>query len=191
MKIQYFDREKDSLQTIDLPQGVDCVDVFIPSGGVLPTVRIMSKDDVVDQIDYADIEDLDDVPSLPDIPLKRWQESLEKREPQAVGSLTCDGITAEDIFGIGQKVWFEYRCWEDHDSQDAELWYRSHQEVVVLGFADCDPPVYATAEARAYFGHPIVYKVQFTDGFVAHATEDELMLSTDDFCRPDPPARPD
>ncbi len=85
------------------------------------------------------------------------------------------------------KVWFEYHCEESHESADARLWYHSHQLVTVLA-----------CENDADFGHmtqverfegcvPLVYKIQFADGFESAAFEDELLDSENEYQRPPPP----
>jgi len=84
----------------------------------------------------------------------------------------------------GQRLWFEYHCFESHDSGDAELWYRSHQKVTViepLPFGKLDDE--ASVEDRG--GR--VYLVRFADGFEGHVTWDELLDSPTEFERPDPP----
>ena len=83
------------------------------------------------------------------------------------------------------KYWYEYHCYEGHDSSDAELWYHSHQKVNVLslveqGFGD-------TPEERGNNGQPAVYNVRFSDGFTGDAFEDEILDSPSEFTRPDPP----
>ncbi|KKN01746.1 hypothetical protein LCGC14_1124720 [marine sediment metagenome] len=83
--------------------------------------------------------------------------------------------------------YFEYHCYEGHDSTDAELWYRSHQRVTVLGVEVTGAG--DTPEERGDNGEPRVYHIQFKDGHKASAFEDELMSSTVEFCRPDPPRR--
>lgn len=95
----------------------------------------------------------------------------------------------------GDTLWFEYRCWESHESQDAQLWYRSHQRVTVLRLAPNDSyypedgvtPIPSFID-RMEAGAPIVYTVKFADGFVGDATEDELLDDASEFCRPGPPA---
>ena len=37
---------------------------------------------------------------------------------------------------LGKEFWFEYHCYEAPDSCDAELWYRSHQKVKVIGVSE-------------------------------------------------------
>lgn len=37
---------------------------------------------------------------------------------------------------VGKRMWFEYHCLESDSSCDAELWYRSHQQVNVLEISD-------------------------------------------------------
>ncbi len=89
---------------------------------------------------------------------------------------------------VGKRLWFEYHCYEGHDSTDAKLWYRSHQQVRVLHMEERGYG--ATPEARGEEGQPRVYKIQFADGFKHSAFEDELMVSQADFERDDPPADP-
>ena len=88
---------------------------------------------------------------------------------------------------IGQELWFEYHCWESSQSADAELWYHSHQKVIVLGMVENDGYDIPKQEDRYYAGCVLVYKIRFADGFEHDATEDELLDSKDEFCRPDPP----
>jgi hypothetical protein len=95
----------------------------------------------------------------------------------------------EDVRRIGETLFFEYHCFESDASQDAELWYRSHQKVEVLGFADNDGWDIKTLEERCECGCPIVYKIRFQDGFEGDAFEDELLDSEDEYYRPDPPER--
>ena len=96
----------------------------------------------------------------------------------------------------GDKVWFEYHCWEDDKSQDAELWHHSHQRVTIIRVAPNDAytpsmkdPI--AKEADRYEAAILIgYYVRFKDGFVAEAMEDELLDSRSDFERADPPAKP-
>lgn len=95
------------------------------------------------------------------------------------------------VLPIGGTFWFEYHCWEDPKSCDAELWYRSHQQVGVLGLADVDPDaVNMTLEERIEATTPLVYRVRFPDGHVGDAWEDELLDDPSQHQRPDPPERP-
>lgn len=105
-------------------------------------------------------------------------------------SVEVDGFKIEDLPNIGKRFWFEYHCWESHESGDAEVWYHSHQQCTVLGFSDCDPCGFSTIEERGDAGACLVYRVRFDDGLEWEAFEDELMSSKDNFCRPDPPAKP-
>lgn len=100
---------------------------------------------------------------------------------------------------VGDKVFFEYRCYEGHDSCDAELWYRSHQPVEIISgpLLDGAPPTEEsmnvfgrTKVERAYSGSPVIYKVRFADGFEYDTTEDELLDSEEEYVRPDPPQKP-
>ena len=88
---------------------------------------------------------------------------------------------------VGKEFWFEYHCWEDEKSSDAELWYHSHQRCKVLSIEE--PGIGDTQKERAEEGCPRVYKVEFDDGFIWSCFEDELLESTDEFERPDPPKR--
>lgn len=90
----------------------------------------------------------------------------------------------------GEKAYFEYHCLESHQSADAELWYRSHQEIEILSEEDSDAWDGATLGERTETGHLKVYKVKFSDGFMGTAMEDELFVNPAGFYRPDPPPRP-
>jgi len=88
---------------------------------------------------------------------------------------------------IGDFYWFEYHCWESPQSSDAELWYHSHQKVKIIGVdVEYDDMTEQDRYDAAMLNH---YKIEFKDGFVGYAGEDELYESTKDFCRPDPPIR--
>jgi len=87
---------------------------------------------------------------------------------------------------VGKKFWFEYHCYEGHDSCDAELWYRSHQKVKVIGVTEWS---HDNLEDRIKDATPRVYKIKFSDGFEYDAWEDELVDSPKDFYRPSPPKR--
>lgn len=71
------------------------------------------------------------------------------------------------------KRWFEYHCWEDEQSCDAELWHHTHQQCTVLrrltpNESDCE-----------------MYEIQFADGFKKIAFWDEILRSRKQFERPD------
>lgn len=86
---------------------------------------------------------------------------------------------------VGTRLWFEYHCFESSASCDAELWYRSHQQVDVIeisGEGGGD-----NIEERLNNGHPRTYKIRFDDGYIDDAFEDELLVSSNEFVRPDPP----
>jgi hypothetical protein len=110
-------------------------------------------------------------------------------------------VVIEGLRHRGDVLWFEYHCWESPSSSDAELWYRSHRKVTVLNVASNDAydPRHPgrtikggliTMRDRGEAGLPIVYRVKFADGFVADATEDELLDSPKEYERPAPPKRP-
>ena len=91
----------------------------------------------------------------------------------------------QDYRTIGNTYWFEYHCYEGHDSADAQLWYRSHQKVKVLSLVE--KGYGKTKIERGDNGQPAVDKIQFEDGFIGDAMEDEIMYSTSEFFRPNPP----
>lgn len=90
---------------------------------------------------------------------------------------------------VGQTVWFEYHCKESEDSADAEIWHHSHQKACV--FARGHQGYGKTYKERADNGEVNMYRVRFADGFECTVFEDELCESRKDFCRPDPPERPE
>jgi hypothetical protein len=98
-------------------------------------------------------------------------------------------LTIEGLLEIGSVWWFEYHCWEDEKSTDAELWHHSHQKATVIGIAPNDGMEIPTHKARWECGQPLSFKVRFADGFESVACEDELMSSKQMFCRPDPPPK--
>lgn len=108
---------------------------------------------------------------------------LEQRKP----TVTVEGITVQDLRLIGKRYWFEYHCNESHDSPDAPVWYRSHQQCEVLRVADCDGAFFDTFKDRGEMGHQILYRVKFDDGLEWDVFEDELLDSIDEFQRPAPP----
>jgi hypothetical protein len=82
----------------------------------------------------------------------------------------------------GELAHFEYHCNRAHNSADAELWYRDHQIVTVLGDADSDRvEELDTLEKRGEAGMPLCYRVRFADGFEGCAVEDELFTSQGGF----------
>jgi len=93
--------------------------------------------------------------------------------------------TTDDV--VGNKFWFEYHCFESPKSCDAELWYRTHNKVLVLSIVElgCGD----TKLERLLEGCPRVYRVVFEDGFEYDVFEDELMESKKEFERPDAPKR--
>ena len=93
--------------------------------------------------------------------------------------------TTDDV--VGKEFWFEYHCFESPKSCDAELWYRTHNKVLVLSIVElgCGD----TKLERLLEGCPRVYRVVFEDGFEYDVFEDELMESKEEFERPDAPKR--
>jgi hypothetical protein len=90
----------------------------------------------------------------------------------------------------GDVAHFEYHCNESADSAHAEWWYRSHQQVTVLGEADHDGWPGSTFIERSNAGQPKVYDIRWSDGFEGAVFEDELLTSPAGFERPAPPAPP-
>jgi hypothetical protein len=106
--------------------------------------------------------------------------------------MTGDEMTAtppglREQWHPGDLAWFEYHCWEDAQSGDAELWFRSHQQVTVTGRGD-DEDFDAPAAERLAEGVPRCYGIRFPDGHEGTACEDELLTSPGFYGRPDPPS---
>ena len=97
-----------------------------------------------------------------------------------------DFLTESDKFDdkVGKTFWFEYHCYESPESCDAELWYRSHQQVKVIGVSEWS---HDNLQDRIEDATPRVYRIRFNDGFEGDAWEDELVNSPDEFYRPNPP----
>lgn len=86
---------------------------------------------------------------------------------------------------VGRTFWFEYHCYEGHDSSDAQAWYRSHEQVTVVGITE--PGYGETLAERAENGESRVYRARWGDGFEYDVFEDELLDGPEQFQRPDPP----
>lgn len=85
---------------------------------------------------------------------------------------------------IGKEFWFEYHCFESPTSVDKELWYRTHQKILVLSIVESGNG--NTKMERSEAGEPRVYNVKFLeDGYIGDVFEDELMNSREEFYRPD------
>lgn len=86
---------------------------------------------------------------------------------------------------VGKNYWFEYHCWESHESADAKVWYHSHQKCLVLKMVEegCGH----TFRQRADNGQQALFRVRFNDGVEWDVFEDELDTSKSFFERPDPP----
>lgn len=81
----------------------------------------------------------------------------------------------KDYWRPGELAYFEYHCYEGHDSCDAEIWYRSRQPVRVLRIVE--PGGFRTFRERADAGMSRLYKVRFLDGLEYDVFEDELVTS--------------
>ena len=83
----------------------------------------------------------------------------------------------KNLWKDGETANFEYHCHMAHNSCDAELWYRSHQPVVILRMEQEGNG--SSPKRRCDAGEPRGYRVEFADGFTAFANEDELLTSTE------------
>ncbi len=68
------------------------------------------------------------------------------------------------FFEIGERLFFEYHCYEADDSSDALLWYHSCQYCTVLELHGRD-------EEELYGPN---YRIRFDDGFEGEANGDEM-----------------
>jgi hypothetical protein len=112
--------------------------------------------------------------------------------------LSTAATTAPDVslLGFHREEWapgetaaFEYHCYESHASSDAELWYRSQQQVLVLGLSEtAEQELLEGYLSRSEAGMPLVYRVRFSDGHEGDVWEDELFTSPVGYSRPPPPA---
>ena len=93
----------------------------------------------------------------------------------------------DELIPNGTEIFFEYHCWESHESSDAQLWYRSHQKVTVIECVNAHENGDMSFIERCENGHQLVYKVQFPDGHIGDVFEDELMESEENYERPNPP----
>lgn len=83
---------------------------------------------------------------------------------------------------VGKEFWFEYHCWENEKSVDAEIWKHTHQKVTVLSISEYS---HENLEDRISDGNPRTYKVRFEDGFECDVFEDELLNNPEEYNRPD------
>lgn len=90
----------------------------------------------------------------------------------------------------GERAHYEYHCYESPESQDADLWYRSHRPVTVGERDTNGAPESWSAEHRSEGGNPHTYKIRFDDGHEGTAFEDELLVHPKHYSRPDPPSMP-
>ena len=93
----------------------------------------------------------------------------------------------KDNWTKGETAYFEYHCWQSHDSADADLWYRSHQPVSVVAIDRDSNGAGDTLEERSDNGEPRTYHIQFADGHRGAAFEDELLTDPAHF---DPAGKP-
>ncbi len=84
-----------------------------------------------------------------------------------------DDTGMRDDWPAGSRAHFEYHCNRAHDSADAQLWYRSHSPVEVLGIDE--PGLGDTIDQRLEDGDVRTYSVRFEDGHEGGAFEDELL----------------
>ena len=88
---------------------------------------------------------------------------------------------------VGKVFWFEYHCFESPSSCDAEVWYRSHSKIEILGIVEMGNG--ETPQERGENGEPRLYRARFEDGFEYDVWEDEVMNSPNEFYRPNPPKK--
>jgi hypothetical protein len=112
------------------------------------------------------------------------QEQISRIQSM-MGVINESSETTDDV--VGKEFWFEYHCFESPKSCDAELWYRTHNKVLVLSIVEHG--CLDTKLERLLEGCPRVYRVVFEDGFEYVVFEDELMESKEEFERPDAPKR--
>ena len=79
---------------------------------------------------------------------------------------------------FGNDYFYEYHCLESHDSSDAELWYRSHNKIKIIGYSK---------NQGLMEDEPTTLDIQFEDGYIGSAWEDEILSSEDKYTRPDSP----
>lgn len=90
---------------------------------------------------------------------------------------TADGTLSD--WPVGSTAHFEYHCNRAHDSADAQLWYRSHRTVEIMG-VDGEGGG-DTIDERLEAGDPRSYHIRFADGHVGGAFEDELLVDPSHF----------
>jgi hypothetical protein len=95
---------------------------------------------------------------------------------------------SRELWEPGEVAFFEYHCLESEDSQDVDLWVRSHTKVTILELQVNSSEGMLLAE-REEAAMPFTYQVRFFDGTEGGVWEDELSESADDWYRPDPPER--
>jgi hypothetical protein len=90
----------------------------------------------------------------------------------------------------GERAWFEYHCFESMDSEDADMWLRSHQRVEVLREGEWEKEwgEGKTIQDRMEAGMPKTYRIRFSDGHEGTAFEDELYTTPEHWHRDDPPS---
>jgi len=74
------------------------------------------------------------------------------------------------------RRWFEYHCYEGEDSDDAELWHHTHQEIVI---------VRNLSDEEVDFELRPMYRIRFSDGLEYDCFNDELLHSPREYERPD------
>jgi len=92
-----------------------------------------------------------------------------------ISNLKVYSYSMEDKRLAKGKRWFEYHCYEGEDSDDAELWHHTHQQVILLHKLDNVDE----------FEVGRMYRARFSDGFEYDVGDDELVKSPSEFYRPD------
>ena len=108
-----------------------------------------------------------------------------------MGTTSADTYGCSESWAIGSRPYFEYHCYEGHDSADAQLWYHSHQQVTVLRRNVEDETANGvegyTFVERSESGAPANYTVRFDDGVEGCVMEDELLTGPEHYTRPNAP----
>ena len=151
--------------------------------------------DLDDFIPFSNVENIEnDIKKI--INSNKNLHHIEFRYPMSFGQGDVNEFTiyeSEQQDKIDDKVdkvfWFEYHCLESPSSCDAEIWYRSHSKIEILGIVEMGNG--ETLQERAEIGEPRVYRARFEDGFEHDVYEDEVMNAPDEFHRPNPPKKPE
>lgn len=113
-------------------------------------------------------------------------DCVERPSDDTPAAIEYIATYCKEAWQPGEIAWFEYHCWESPDSGDAEIWYRSHQQVTILHEGDHDGWSGSSFIQRGHAGTPKTYRVRWLDGYEDDVFEDELLTDAAAFARPDP-----